>query len=1459
MDLFCPPIRSWFAAALGEPTEAQELAWPHIAAGAHALVTAPTGSGKTLTAFLWALDRLLGGHWTGGRVRVLYVSPLRALGNDVRRNLLTPLAELAPHFAEHGLNMPTVRVASRTGDTPPDERRRMIRQPPEILITTPESLNILLTSDSGRGLLGDLETVIVDEVHAVVSSKRGIHLITAVDRLVALSGEFQRIGLSATVRPLDAVAAWLGGHRLTDDGDDPVYRPRQVVTVAAPSGKQHALEVALPEVSEHEGVWADLTMRLRRTVHRNRSTLVFANSKRAVEKVARLVNEQEQAHLAYSHHGALSRELRAVVEERLKRGELKAIVATNSLELGIDIGTIDEVAMVAAPPSVASTLQRLGRSGHGVGLTSRGTLYALHDRDLLQAAVLTRAALDGDIEATPPLEGALDVLAQVLVSMVVSETWSIDRLYAAIRASAPYHGLSRRLFDLVLDMLTGRFATVRLRTLRPLVAVDRIDGTVRARRGARQLLYLAGGTIPDRGYYRLRLAGDDSALGELDEEFVWERSVGDTFTLGVQSWRVERITHNDVLVTPAARHAAMAPFWRADERDRSSFLSLKVADFLEEAEHRLDDDEWPDHLCSVHQLEPDTARSLVRYLHTQRSATGVLPHRHRVVVEHTAAEGRDGHRRIILHTVWGGRVNRPLANALSAAWTERHGPRPEVVHDDDCIALTVPAELDGEEVLALVEPGQIEALLRRHLEGTGFFGARFREAAGCALLLPRAGFRRRTPLWLNRQRAKELLEAVSPAGDFPLVVEAWRSCLQDEFELAALAERLDEVRDGRVEVHHVRTTSPSPFTGGVVWKQTNTLMYEDDVPMTGGRAGIRPDLLREVALSAHLRPAIDPSLVAVLEGKLQRTAPGYAPRTAEELLDWVGERLLIPDGEWQTLLAAMEAEAAEAPEQLMESLGERLVRVELAAGATPVTATLESIARLVVATGLDPGALELTDGVAQSIDRLVGELGREDQAIELADLVAEWLHFCGPITPQTAERTFARPLAAVLEELADAGVVVIDELTADGPGTEVCDRLNLERLLRMARAEARPPFEPLAADLLPLHLAHHQGLGRHDAALADLRSALEPLFGWGAPAGLWETELLPARLEPYLPSWTDSLLSETELEWFGCGPETIGFALAPDRDLYAAPDQDQTAADVLPDIPGRFTLSDLSAHAGADPAELTRRLWRAAWSGVVSTDTLAPLRQGIESSFEPIEERPRARARRRGFERWRSSRPFAGNWYRLRPAVPPADALEADEQDRERARTLLDRHGVVFRELLEREPPELRWGRLFRSLRLLELAGEAVTGRFFAGVPGLQFATPSVARRLADGLDEDLVWWVNACDPASPCGLRVDGLDADLPRRLPGNHVVFHGRRLVVVSERRGRRLRLRVAPDHPHLLDYLEFLELQLTRAVRPRSAVVVDTINEDPATSSPYRQALERRFHVTRTATSLRLARRY
>ncbi len=1481
---FSPLVAEWFGGRFGPPTDVQARAWQAIAGGAHILMAAPTGSGKTLAAFLWSLDRLIAGHWAPGATRVLYVSPLKALNNDIRRNLLSPLEELKALFLRRGRDFPEIGVHTRSGDTPPAERRRLLRRPPEILITTPESLNLMLSSAGGRAVLGSLQTVILDEIHAILESRRGTLLIMAVERLTLLSGEFQRIALSATLKPLETAAQFVGGLRLTGPRERPHYVPRPVDIIAAPAGKRYVLTVHRPDTEEagEEGrdFWAPFAEALTARIQANRSTLVFTNSRRLCEKLTLLINQHAEGQsagqpypegrnggpggespqgarglLAYAHHGSLSREIRAAVEKNLKAGALRAIVATSSLELGIDIGALDEVVLVQSPHTVAETVQRVGRAGHGVGQISRGAFYPSHILDLVAAGVLVQAVAAEEIESLRPIRAPLDVLAQVILSMTGLDTWHTDDLFNFVRTARPYRELGRRQFDLTLSMLAGRYAESRIRELSPRIQYDRLDQTVRAAPGALLALYAAGGVIPDRGYYGLRHGQSGARIGELDEEFVWEARIGQVFTLGTQNWRIQKITASDVLVQPAPRAHAAPPFWRAEAGDRGFHLADKIGRWLEWAESRLQQSGFEAQVMHDFHMDGAAAQYLREQLQRQREVTAcALPHRHHVVIESTRLDAAGG-RLIGWHTLWGGRINRPLALALEAAMQERYGTLPQVFAANESIAMLLSRDVPAGELIALVTAERVEALIRRRLPHTGYFGARFRECAGRALLLPRRRINARTPLWLSRLRARKLMEAVAERSDFPILLETWRTCLQDEFDLGTLKQLLEELTDGRIAWSSAHTAFPSPMARSGAWQPLNTFMYQDDAPGAVPREGAGEAFYREVALEPGLRPRIDPAVVQAFEAKRRRLAPGYAPASSAELLEWLKERLALPLSEWRTLLAAMARDhglAAETPTS--DLAGKALVLHCGPQGIEcrePLVMAAEMVPRWLAAFCDERSRVRATDlsGDPAALDGLAPASEEPCEEDDAGGWIGEWLRFYGP-RPQdeiaaalgiSAERI--EPMIAVLLENQEA---IKGALIEGGAPDEICDRANFEILLRLARQSAAPQIATLAAERLPLFLAEHQGVTRPGDSVEALAERINQLLGLPVPAALWETELLPARLFGYRPEWLDQLMQEGQLYWIGTSGRKVFFCPQGELDLAGPPAAEDAAdvadagddpAELFPEARGRYPFGELQRYRGLAPEQLNARLWRAVWRGSVSNDTFASLRRGIEAGFEITPASglsgPQALSRRAGraaFQRWRSARPVIGNWFRLHYPPPSPDPLETEEVNKERVRLLLERYGILFRELLQRELPALRWPVLFRALRLMELSGEVSAGHFFEGIAGLQFIAPRSLPLLAKP-PADAVFWINALDPASLCGTGIGPLAGRLPRRSSGTHLVYHGAALVIVSTQQARQLSIHVPFDHQRLAEYFGFLSHLLTRAVAPLRRIVIETINDLPA----------------------------
>ncbi|HUJ68784.1 MAG TPA: hypothetical protein VLW86_04640, partial [Syntrophorhabdales bacterium] len=1016
------------------------------------------------------------------------------------------------------------------------------------------------------------------------------------------------------------------------------------------------------------------------------------------------------------------------------------------------------------------------------------------------------------------------------------------------------------------------------------VSLDLIDNTVHGREGVQRLIFSSGGTIPDRGYYDLRIEESHAKIGELDEEFVWERSVGDTFTLGPHVWQIRRITHNDVEVIPTEAKPGIIPFWKAEDMSRSFHFSERILLFLENINDRLADESLGDALMHDYFLDRGAVEGLIAFLGRQREVTkSDLPHRRHLLIEHFQDPlNTSDTKQVIIHTLWGGRVNRPFGLALQAAWEEKYSYHLEIIENNDCLLLMLPHEFSSEAIFSLVTPENLERLLRLTLEKSAFFGARFRENAGRALLLPRASFKRRLPLWLNRLRSKKLMDAVLQYPDFPILLETWRTCLQDEFDLESLRQLLDEVRTGRIQVTEAVTGEASPFAEGLVWKQTNQYMYEDDSPLSGKASSLSGELLKEVLFSHSLRPRIPKQLVADLEGKLQRTATGYAPRAADDLLDWVKERSLIPGPEWDNLLAAVERDHGLSKEEAAARIGEKILSLRLPGASLRLFAPLEQIDRVARAFSVSPGELDPRDPWTDTplkIEALrrarEGEdmAGLEQNEATRADIVQQWLSFYGP-----ARRSFLREVLGLdeaslddlLAGLAETESIILDPLTESAGEAEICDRENLEILLRMARNARRPSFKALPIDHLPLFLASWQGLVPSGDSPDDLQDCLDRLLGFPVPVEAWEKQILPARMSPYYGSWLDSLFSGAGLAWFGCGKKKVSLAFSDDLELFLGRGSSPTSgrgeeeappdalARLFPTRIGRYTLSDIVKFSKWDSRIVTRKLWDLVWQGLVANDTFAALRQAVLADFTATDRRSERRALRSGAGRWGTAQPHPGNWHILDLGGLDKDPIDEAELIKDRARQLFRRYGVLFRELLANELPLLQWSAVFRALRLMELSGECLTGHFFEGIPGVQFCSHEAFRFLNEPLAEERVFWTWAADPASLCGIRLDSLKGRLPSRIPTTHVVYRGGKPVLISRRNGGLLDFRVPPDDPLVPDYLSVFKVLLAREFSPEKIVFVETINGKPALESDYAGAL-REFGFSRGYKGLELVKKY
>ncbi|XOV82555.1 MAG: DEAD/DEAH box helicase [bacterium] len=1405
---FHPSIQRWFADQYPAPTEVQKASWPLLASGQHALITAPTGSGKTLTAFLWSLSQFASGAYPTGQTKVLYISPLKALNNDIQRNLTTPLAQMTAAY-----NFPDLKVQTRSGDTSPSQRQRMLRTPPDILITTPESLGLLLTTRKGQIALSQVATVILDEIHALVDNRRGASLMVNIERLADIAGEFQRIALSATVSPLAAVADYVAGYTAQ-------RQARQVQIVNTPGDKKIDFRISFPADARQaaqngEKIWDPLSKHFKTTIAGNTSTLFFTNSRRLAEKITLKINEEEAEPLAYAHHGSLAREVRTEVERRLKGGELKAIVATNSLEMGIDIGALDEVVLVQCPPSVAACLQRIGRAGHQVGETSIGTLFPTHAHDFLEAAVLSRAIAARDIEPQQMMRAPLDILAQLIISICANESWHVDQLYQLITRATPYQRLQREQFDQVIEMLAGRYSGSRIRELRTRLDFDRIEQTVKANRGAVLAMYNSGGTIPDRGYYQLRHADHGAVLGELDEEFVWEASVGQTFTLGTAAWQIRQITHNDVLVHPAPPDRAAPPFWRSEFFNRSLHFSNRITEYLESVEAQLGIDNGKrllQDLTETDGFEATAAEELVDYLKRQRVHTGApLPHRHHLLVEriHTGPAGYHGPnnpQQLVLHTFWGGRLNQPWAMAMQAAWRARFDSKLEIHADNDAIVAQIEGQLDPHVLLSLVTAANFAGFLRLSLEQSGFFGARFRECAGRALLLTKARFNQRLPLWMSRLQAKKLMTQVKALDNFPVMIETWRTCLDDEFDIPALLARLEELASGEIRWSLVETASPSPFARNLTFGQVSRYMYADDTPDDETLSSLSTDVISQALHNDALRPKIDPEVIRIFEAKRQRRYPGYEPSAPDDWSAWLKERILIP--------------AQELPESLSEPSQLRWIKVGKRRWATH--AELE---RSLYSCGLVPGK-------APQDSPVINELRT---ALEFSQ---EVLSFYGPLTETDINEllpTIPAHLFRVDENF------IQGELVTGDTHTYWCDAQNFESLMRFARATRRSDFTALPITALPAFWASHQQFGRRFEPQSVV-SALERLRAYPCAVATWWHDLLPARLTGMQASAWDAQILDDGFTWLGAGKEQIIVGYPEDLELVCEGAPTPDFAEHFADPNAGYRFDDIAGQVSINRNAFNDSWWQAVWSGGIHSDSFAPLRIGIERRFTLGAPDTQVSSRRR---LRRSAPGWQGNWQLFR-SQPPQDALSRLEADKDIVRLLLDRYGWVNREIVNRERlpngagRTLVWRDAFRALRIMELAGEVLTGHFFAELASPQFITASAYAELKNTPTLNH-WWLAATDPASPCGLGLAW--PELPQRRINNYLSFSNQALAAVFENGGKQIRYYVAPEDENL----PIINSVLTHLVDVRRQhVQIETINHKPARSSPYLSALQRQFEV-------------
>ncbi|ANE03488.1 ATP-dependent helicase [Corynebacterium crudilactis] len=1436
LSRFRPQVAEWFRDVFAAPTPVQEGTWEAISEGKNALVVAPTGSGKTLAAFLWALNSLTeqSGQTVldtgtpvavrGGKVKVLYISPLKALGVDVENNLRAPLTGIARTAVKMGLDVPNITVAVRSGDTPPAERARQVRKPPEILITTPESAYLMLTSKAGA-ILSDVDVVIIDEIHAMAGTKRGVHLALTLERLEQLVGRsVQRVGLSATVRPLETVAGFLGGGRpvtivappaekkweltvtvpVEDMSDLPVQEPGSTIgelVIDDPLGITG--ESALPAQGS---IWPHIEQQVYNQVISAKSTIVFVNSRRSAERLTSRLNEiwalehdpeslspelrrnpaqimassdvsgKAPQVIARAHHGSVSKDERAITETMLKEGRLRAVISTSSLELGIDMGAVDLVIQVESPPSVASGLQRVGRAGHTVGATSIGSFYPKHRSDLVQTAVTVQRMKEGLIEEIHVPKNALDVLAQQTIAAVSIKDVSVEEWYETVRKAYPYRELAREVFDSVIDLVSGVYPSTDFAELKPRVVFDRVSGILEGRPGAQRVAVTSGGTIPDRGMFGVFLIGDGPRrVGELDEEMVYESRVGDVFTLGASSWRIEEITRDQVIVTPAPGHTGRLPFWTGDSAGRPAELGKALGAFRRTT---LSDP-------SSSGLESWAHDNLIAFLTEQEEATGVLPDEKTLVLERFKDELGDW--RIVLHTPFGRGVNAAWALAVGAKIAEETGMDAQAVAGDDGIVLRLPeGDEDPSAALFIFDAEEIDTIVTQQVGNSALFASRFRECAARALLLPRRNPGKRAPLWQQRQRAAQLLDVARKYPSFPIILETVRECLQDVYDLPALKSVIEDLHLRKVRIAEVTTQQPSPFASALLFNYTGAFMYEGDSPLAEKRAAalaLDPTLLAKLLGEVELRQLLDPDIIAEVHEQLRRQGD-RAARNNEELADSL--RILGPI----PLEELGQHITFENPD-----LGDRAMRVRIN-GYEHIAQTLDApLLRDALGVPVPPGVPAQVETITDALEQLVNR----------------WVRTRGPFTAVELAEAFGLGISTALTALQSAPVTE-GRYRQGIDAQEYCATDVLSIIRRRSLAAARKQTRPVSQSAYARFLMDWQqiapvGSAPKQRGVDGTYAVIEQLAGVRLPASAWEDLVLPRRVD-YSPLHLDELTANGEVLIVGAGqagsrdpwisllPVDYAAQLVGEASTSMSPLQDAVLEQLR--AGGAYLFSDILAeNFGYTAAQLQEAMWGLVEAGLVSPDSFAPIRARLASgtTAHRAKRRP-ARSRLRTRTSFSSDVPpdMRGRWTL---SVQPADATSRSVAHGE---AWLDRYGVLTRGSVVAEYIVGGFALAYKVLSGFEEGGKAMRGYFIDGLGAAQFSTPAIIDRLRGHDDSpDVEGWPSgdtdpeifllaAADPANPYGAALPW-PAQGPSRAAGAMVVLCDGLLLAHLTRGGRTL----------------------------------------------------------------------
>jgi len=1493
-SVFHPAVEQWFTSSFGTETRAQSLGWPSIAAGDWTLICAPTGSGKTLAAFLWALDRLMFTPLPPKkeRCRVVYISPLKALAVDVERNLRAPLAGISNVATERGDPFTIPQIAIRTGDTPQQERSRFLRQPADILITTPESVYLMLTSNA-RDTLRGVETIIIDEIHALVPNKRGAHMALSLERLTALCEKPpQRIGLSATQHPLEEVAHFLGGcetsrprkpttanrqpttqlHDEFEDHSKPKFRPVTIIDTG--EKKKLSLKVEVPvedmaRIGEAAGIasgpaaagparssiWPAIHPRLLELIRAHRSTLIFVNSRRLAERMAAALNELAGQTLVQAHHGSIARAQRIEIEDNLKSGRLPALVATSSLELGIDMGAVDLVIQIEAPPSIASGMQRIGRASHQAGAVSEGIVFPKYRADLIACAAVTEAMHRGAIEPTRYPRNPLDIVAQHVVAMVAMDNWNADELFATIRRAAPFAELGRTSFHGVLDMLSGLYPSDEFAELRPRITWDRVANTITARPGAKRVAILNGGTIPDRGLYGVFLAGAEKAqsarVGELDEEMVFESRVGETFLLGASTWRIEEITHDRVLVTPAPGQPGKMPFWKGDAAERTVRFGEEIGKLVREVRDSKPS-EAIKRLTTKHDLDKLAAQNFLQYLDDQYDATGAVPDDRTIVVERVLDELGDW--RVCVLTPFGGKIHAPWSMAAAAKIRAELAIEVETMWSDDGFIIRFP-DTDAAPRVELVvpEPDEVEQLVIRQLGSSSLFAAKFRESAARALLLPRRRAQGRTPLWQQRKRAYDLLQVASRFGSFPMILEAYREVLRDVFDVPALVQTLKKIQQRSIRVVTADTQKPSPFAGSLLFKYTANFIYDGDAPLAERRAqalSIDQSQLRELLGEAELRELLDSGSLAEIELQLQHLDEQRKARSADAIHDLL---LRIGDLTGDEIAARYSGTLAASAEILDLVKARRIIEVPVAGERRSIAVEDSSRYRDALGTPLPAG---------------LAERYLEPVADPVGDLVLRFARTHGPFTPIDVTRRLGLGAAVVmqtLERLVERGKLIEGEFRPEGTQREWCDADVLRSIRRRSLAKLRKEVEPVDQPVLARLFTSWQSVTKKRRGLEALLDVIEILQGCPMAASIFESEILSARIEDYKPADLDALSAAGEIVWAGVEPLGAkdgrialyltdhlpilsgGQAILPvPTGEIACPPLESKIIEYLKTHGASF-FAQIHEALGGFGNEVVDAMWDLVWKGLITNDTFQALR-----AFT----RPKSPARG-GFRSRRVAPPSTqGRWSLL-----PPPGVNATQRAAALAQQLLNRYGIVTREAPAAENLPGGFSAVYPVLKAMEEKGRVRRGYFVAGLGATQFASGGaleLLRSLRDEPQEPETVVIAATDPANPYGTIIKWPREGLMRSVGARVILVNGALSAYVS--RGEKQLIALLPDdEPSRTNVARELAQALASVVTEgrRRALLVTRINDEPASKSALAPFLaEAGFVLTAMGYQLRAA---